>query len=722
MIRIVVACFALAFLRAPAFAEPPSINDFVTGSSFWSPALSPSGDYVATVRIQNGHHYVRVDSLGGGGDAPMTMDMGDVYVNWIEWANDDRLLIGTRLIYDRVTGDPVPLSGIRLWRAQHERYALITFDRLTAINRDGSDPVTMFSNERRFRENRSNSRVISMLPEDPAHIIMPTKQNGDLDLFKVNVYTGDAEKIASGNSETFAWYVDRNGDPAFRYSVNWRGTLLKIHARETRPNGSSRWRHVETIRLNRDDENRTQAEIFRPVSPGANATEYLVLARPEGENETSLWRYDFSSDTFLEKLAGIEGVDVDTAIMSRGTYELLGISYVHHRRELVFLVPELQDHMSALMVHFGDETSVIPTDSNRDGNRWILRTLGPTDPGTYHVYDVDQTSVDTLGVSRSGLRDKTFGETQVVTYQARDGLELSGYLTRPVSAARDGVQPPLIMMPHGGPEYRDMLIFDDQVQVLAAYGYQVFQPNFRGSSGFGKAFADAGRRQWGKAMQTDVEDGFAYLVSEGLADPDRACIYGESYGGYVAMAAATLTPDLYQCAISVAGVSDLIEVLERERQEEGRNSEAFEYWTKHIGDLSDDSEELARYSPARRAENVQIPILLMHGEDDTVVFPEQSELMRDALERAGKTVEYLAFLDTGHSGWKSADWRRKMNRVVEFLHVHLPAYPEPPEANGEEQITSVSDVLDMEDMIDIELESGAELDEADALEELEETQ
>ena len=228
-------------------------------------------------------------------------------------------------------------------------------------------------------------------------------------------------------------------------------------------------------------------------------------------------------------------------------------------------------------------------------------------------------------------------------------------------------------MPHGGPEARDSYGYDFFVQFLAWRGYAVFQPNFRGSEGSGRTFANAGRRQWGRRMQDDVTDGVMRLIESGTADRNRMCIVGASYGGYAALAGATLTPDLYKCAVSIAGVTDLLDLLAAERRNAGRGSTRYSYSMALIGDPERDRDELIAVSPARQASRVNIPILLIHGSEDSIVPFEQSETMRDALQEAGKQVELIRLEDEGHawSNWSRENRQRLLEETDRFLARHL---------------------------------------------------
>lgn len=200
----------------------------------------------------------------------------------------------------------------------------------------------------------------------------------------------------------------------------------------------------------------------------------------------------------------------------------------------------------------------------------------------------------------------------------------------------------------------------------------VFQPNFRGGGGFGRTFAEAGYRQWGKRMQDDITDGLKHLVDSGGADPARVCIFGWSYGGYAALAGGALTPDLYKCVISGAGPSDLLRMLEFEREEAGRGSAAYAYWKRAIGDPGADRDALIAVSPRRMAAQFRAPVLLLHGHEDEVVPVEQSRIMKAALEAAGKPVRLVEFDEEGHSLMRIANIETRYRELETFLAQHLP--------------------------------------------------
>ena len=647
----------------------PSYEDFVGDADYYGAELSPTGRFVSGIRrLDEGLIFLIVD-LNHDLDVK-TINLGGFFPIWSEWVTDDRLLIKVRGFTDLKKRNKI-LSREEVFDPNYKG-AVVPFERLVAIDRDGSKPLTLLSDRRDFKNSFFNANVVDFLRDDPDHILMAAQMSGDLDLFKVNVSSGEYERIALGTDNTFSWYVDRNGEPAFRFNTNRRRTTVYVYAREDRENGSIKWRKIRTIRLNQDNPQRDAATEFKPLYPGPTETTFYVAARPEGAKTTGIYLYNFEEDEFLETIKTDPEFDIENAFFSEDTGEYLGSYYFRDRITHAFTDTKLQANLDGIQVWFGENINVLPVDTSHDGDTWLIKSIGPTDPGTFHIFDVETAQIRAIGAAFINLGKKTFADAEVVRYAARDGMEISGYLTRPVGLP-EGEIPPLIMMPHGGPEVRDYLSFDFNAQLLAAYGYQVFQPNFRGSSGYGEDFAKAGYRQWGKAMQTDVEDGLNHLVEAGLVDPSKVCIFGASYGGYVAQLALTQTPDIYRCAISKAGPSDLLGMLKYERQEEGRDSETYQYWIDQIGHPKDDEDDIRAISPINLVEQAKHPLLLVHGENDSVVPPDQSEEMDEAMRKAGKSVRFVMLTNSGHSYYGKGEEKRYYSEILSFLRENLPS-------------------------------------------------
>ena len=350
------------------------------------------------------------------------------------------------------------------------------------------------------------------------------------------------------------------------------------------------------------------------------------------------------------------------------TGRIVGVSYVADTAESVYFDNDWQYLHTGLRKAFPG-LAVNAVSVSRDRTKAIVATAGPQSPPKFYYLDRTTHEATLLAESYPGLMPEDLGEVRPYPYAARDGLPIHAYLTLP-----PGKQPknlPMVVMPHGGPESRDSITFDWWAQFMASRGYAVLQPNFRGSSGYGMAFEKAGHGQWGLKMQDDITDGVRKAIADGIADPTRVCIVGASYGGYAALAGAAFTPDLYACAVSVSGISDVSEFLRYERKKYGRESAEIALWAKRLGSVDPDSATLEKASPINRVADVKCPVMLMHPSLDTTVPKAQSEDMAEALEDAGQTVSYVALEGDDHYLQLGATRLEMLRQLDTFLAKYL---------------------------------------------------
>jgi dipeptidyl aminopeptidase/acylaminoacyl peptidase len=379
--------------------------------------------------------------------------------------------------------------------------------------------------------------------------------------------------------------------------------------------------------------------------------------------------------------AGPRITDADGILSDPVTNRWVGVLHSGDTLTPSFFDPQAEARVKGMMKAFPG-LSVRLESFTPDLSRMIVQTSGKGDSGTIWLVDIATGQASIIGLAYPDVKDAYVGPIEMVDWKAADGLALHGVLNLP--PGREPRNLPVIVMPHGGPEARDYPEFWWWSQMFAAHGYAVFQPNFRGSSGYGAAFRDAGFGEWGRKMQTDVSDGLAALVQRGIVDPKRACIVGASYGGYAAEAGITLQHGLYRCAVSMAGVSDLGGMLDYARNRSGyKVSYAERYWKKFWGVNSISAGVLKTLSPAKRADEADAPILLIHGKDDTVVPIAQSREMADALKAAGKPVEFVTLPNADH--WLlHEDTRVAMAKAsLDFVLKHNPPDPEPVAAVAE---------------------------------------
>ena len=271
------------------------------------------------------------------------------------------------------------------------------------------------------------------------------------------------------------------------------------------------------------------------------------------------------------------------------------------------------------------------------------------------------------------LVPENMNRSQQVNYFDRNDLWIDTYMTIPKGS--EGKNLPTVIIHHGGPWVRDSMIFNAQTQFLANRGFAVFQPNFRGSSGYGKTFLELGYGEWGGKMQLDIQDGLAWLVRNGIANPDKVCLLGASYGGYAALMALAQFPDDYECAIALAPVTDLNLLLKELR---GNSSEKF--ITKAIKNKMD-KRDLMRLSPYKVAKDISDPILLLHGTLDRIIPFEHSDKMAKALEKANKDVRLIPLQNSGHDLFHEKTRLKYFREIEKFLKKHI-GQPENANADG----------------------------------------
>lgn len=351
--------------------------------------------------------------------------------------------------------------------------------------------------------------------------------------------------------------------------------------------------------------------IFKVNLTDPNLTKELVYA-----NEATDVEGDLLYSQLKKKVIGISEGDGEE-------YTFWETEYVGLQNGLKAVLPDAHNYI---------------TQFSANERRYIVYSTSSTEPGTYYFGDRDEKTLYPIANRYGKLNSELLANTQHLTYEARDKLKIDAYLTVPKGL--EAKQLPTIIFPHGGPISYDSNGFDYWAQFFANRGYAVFRMNFRGSAGYGYEFMKAGLKSWGLEMQNDVEDGTRYLIAQGISDPKRICIAGASYGGYAALMGAAMTPDLYRCAISVAGVTDVAYLVKSSRRHTN-----YEVVKEQIGD---DLDALYERSPISKADKINIPVLLLHGDKDRVVKVQHSREMYDELKSLNKPVEYIELENGDH--------------------------------------------------------------------------
>jgi dipeptidyl aminopeptidase/acylaminoacyl peptidase len=363
-------------------------------------------------------------------------------------------------------------------------------------------------------------------------------------------------------------------------------------------------------------------------------------------------------------------VTAEDFLFDRDSHLLIG-AIIREEPRAQFFDPDLLTRFNVTRHAFpGRQVSLVSY--SRGFGRLIVKTDGDRDSGTYWMVDIELHRANPIGQAYPLVQAADVGATSTIHYAAGDGLAIEAVLTLPPGKESKGL--PLVVLPHGGPVgVNDEVGFDWWAQAFASRGYAVLQPNYRGSSGYGREFRESAFGQWGRKMQTDLSDGVAALAKAGTIDPQRVCIVGASYGGYAALAGVTLQQGVYRCAVSVAGPADLRSFFLWQQQRHGNQSSATRYWRALVGADSGGDKVMVELSPSLMAAQANAPVLLVHGTDDTVVPIEQSESMASALRRAKKPYELLTLKGEDH--WLSHPGTRAamLKATVEFVEKNNPA-------------------------------------------------
>lgn len=392
---------------------------------------------------------------------------------------------------------------------------------------------------------------------------------------------------------------------------------------------------------------------------------YVYAFSNIGHDKTAVIKYDIKNDKELEVIYTHPEVDVEYMHYSNLRKELNGVSFVTWKREYKFFNKERAAILNYLQQQLkGKEIIAASRDSSE--TKFILRTFSDKSLGAYYYFNVASNELKKLSDVGSWLDENKMSDMKPIRYKARDGFTLFGYLTIPKNVKHENL--PTIVIPHGGPWLRDSWGFDAEAQFLANRGYLVLQVNFRGSTGYGRHYWEAGFKEWGRKMQDDVTDGVDWLILQGLADPDRIAIMGYSFGGYSALTGVVSTPDKYRCAISYAGIMDVPTFL---------NSippvwEPFrEMLYNMVGDPVKDKELLEEISPLRNTDKINVPVFIAQGANDAKAPKEITDEFVKLLSESGVEVEYMVKENEGH-GFRNEENRLEYFKAIEaFLKRHM---------------------------------------------------
>ena len=653
MIKYLMA--GLAAMASLAQAAPPA-QQFFEAALFKDAKLSPSGRYLA-MRIgdkENRDAMVVYDAetlkVVGGGRLP------DYDIAEIRWVNDERLVY---TVVDRDTA-----WGDRRWGPG-----------LHAINRDGSGGRQLV--EHRGYQMTTGTLIKSrvepwntfLMEEDGAQDsdsiylqrpIWSEKSDHEIErveLVKLNTVTQQASLIPHpGVSQ--GWMLDHKGEPTIIVTAQDGKETIRYR------DASGGWRELATqaaYGINMDG-----------IAPmGFYDDKRLLVKRRQNGDKAALYLMDLATGKLdREPLVALADFDF-SGDMVYSKKRLVGIHYLSDARSSAWFDPAMQAAQKEVDQKIAGLVNIITPPAQPESDWLLVASYSDRQPSLYSLYNSKTHQLKLVGAARPNIKAGEMGSQDIVKYRARDGLEVPAWLTLP---AKGGKKLPMVVMVHGGPYLRgNEWGWDAGGQFLASRGYAVLEPEFRGSAGFGFKLFSAGMKQWGLKMQDDIADSVKWAVDKGIADPDRVCIMGGSYGGYATLMGLVNDPGLYRCGVAYAAVTDIPLLYDSGMAVLSDLPDDYKEYGVPVlvGDLEKDAAQFVATSPLKQAARIKRPLLLAHGSDDHRVPVPHFRKMRSALESAKADAEFVEYAGEGH-GWSTLKTRLDFwSRVEKFLDKHI---------------------------------------------------
>lgn len=602
----------------PADQTIYSVGEFVHEWDMSNVTLSPNGKNLAfTMPHKDKIILIFGDFKGAKFNATAQMPFSrDAYPINVRWANGERLVFTLR-------------QKAKIGRSKNYAWAEI----LVSVKSDGTE-LTLLRTDGKGRNlnHIDNADIISLLRDDPDHILVGKSRKRNWiqeyydgaidDVHKLNIKTGELGLYLKGpkiNRFKFNdWYADHKGHIRFGYGYDRKENSVMI----IRGRGEDDWKVLSDNELFEEGK-------FTPLRFGAEDNEFYVLSSL-ATGRMAVYRFDIATGTLGDLVFAHNEVDVTGIIYSYDKGKVVAARYNDGGPKIQYLDKEYGDMRGRIAKPLDTGFSLLSISD--DDKAMIVLAGDERDAGSYYYYDVPAAKLEYLGSRYNNLHPQDLAEMENITYETRDGLTINGVMTKP--RLHDGKPLPFIVMPHTRPGSRDSVEWDRTTQFFANRGYGVFQPNYRGSSGFGQRFRALGHGEWGRDMQNDLTDGTEWLIDEGHAEEGRICIMGHGYAGYAALMGVAKEDELFSCAIARDAPVDISKMLKD--QDSLRESDAD--YKKVAGDLK--KKELASISPASLVADINKPVLLYHLEDSYYNVKHTRKFVK-ALAKAKKRFDYL---------------------------------------------------------------------------------
>lgn len=631
---------------APAASAADDAKAFGTRADAQSIAISPGGSRILLISSGPGRHQLlQVINPDTADVKTILKASGDPEaLHWCEFATETQIVC-------KYGGD-LKVDG-----------QIVGFSRLITLGADGGAvrQLGARTSMRSFGLNQVDGEILDWLPSDPGYVLMARNylpevpdtsthiQKADgLAVDRIELATGRSNPIEKPREDVDFYMSDGRGQIRMATSRDQRdGMLTGLTRFRYRPAGQKEWKSFGEYRSadNSGD---------YPIAVDADTDSAYVLTATNGRD--ALYRVKLDGSATRTLVAAHPKVDIDSIVRLGHGQRVVGYTYADDRRHIVYFDEDYSKLAAALGEALKGEQSIHFAGATADGAKLVVFASSDTNPGMYYLFDRKTKELQEVAAVRPGLEGRTLAPVKSVLIPAANGVSIPGYLTLPPGST--GKKLPAVVLPHGGPSARDEWGFDWLAQFLAARGYAVIQPNYRGSAGYGEQWmGQNGFKEWQTAIG-DITASARHLLNEGIADPAKLAIVGWSYGGYAALQSAAVEPTLYRAAVAIAPVTDL-SLLKRE-------ANGFDN-SRLVADFIGKGDHLTQGSPLKRASAIKVPVLMVHGDMDANVGILHSTRMFDALQKNGTRAELLRYKDLDHQLDDSTARIELLTRMAGFL-------------------------------------------------------
>ncbi len=633
----------ILFVSLIATSVNANLKDYGALPTMSMVTISPNGKLLAYRNTTEKYDVLMVLSLSDK-KVLFTMDVSNIQPNGLFFINDDQIIFRVSE-FTRVAGFrgkfDLSTAFVLNIKDKKPRQLLIPGDKILA-GQTGLGGIVGISPDGNYAFMPAFTQVDNHFP------------NPKYALYKVSLKKKSLRVNHAGGYQAVDFFVNAEGQAIAQEDFDEREGEHRILSLQ-----NDKWVKIFSEKTN------IRNHSFVGLTPDFKS---LVMLTTDDSNHNNYYTMDLTDGKIKGPILSREDAEVEGVItdINRVVY---GVRYAGFTPSYQFFDNKLNQRMQDISAKFQGQ-SVWLVDWSPDWKHWVVNVEGSAYADDYFLFN-ENTEPMFLASGRPQIPTEQLNPIGKVTYTARDGMKIPSLLTIPHDKISAIKNLPTVIYPHGGPASYDRIGFDAFAQALAAQGYLVIQPQFRGSTGFGYKHYKAGHGEWGKKMQDDLSDAVKFLTTKGYSDPKRICILGISYGGYAALAGGAFTPDLYKCVVSINGIGDLNDMYSWDKFQQGEKSESAAYWAIQYGNGEINKKDLAQFSPVNSAEKFVAPTLLIHSENDKIVPIRQSERMAKALKKFKKPVEFIELEGDNHHLTESLTRQQALEASIKFINTHL---------------------------------------------------